>query len=72
MRWEDFGLYEYEQGCVRGKIPSCAIGMHVDEGCHQVFKAFDLQLVEPMKPYNTQTYGVFLDDGLLVKATERS
>jgi hypothetical protein len=71
MSWEDFGLYESE-GCVRGTIRSCAIGMHGDEGCHQVFKAFDLQLVELMKPCNTQTYRVFLEDGLLVKVTERS
>ncbi|KAN0092211.1 cytochrome P450 [Hyaloscypha variabilis] len=46
--------------------------MNLNKVVFEVFKVFDLQLVEPMKPCNTQTYGVFLDDGLLVKATERS
>lgn len=36
----------------------------------ELFRAFDLQLIDPMKPCEVQSYGVFVEKGLRVDVRE--
>ncbi|KAA8620586.1 CypX Cytochrome P450 [Pyrenophora tritici-repentis] len=38
----------------------------------ELFRVFELQLVRPLEPCNTLSYGVFLEKGLMVKVSERA
>lgn len=38
----------------------------------QLLRAFDLQLVNPMKPCDSVVYGIFLETNLMVRVTERN
>jgi len=38
--------------------------------CVQLLRAFDFQLVSPMKPCDSLSYGVFCESNMLVKVTE--
>lgn len=41
------------------------------EKCNkQVFRAFDMQLLEPWRPSEILSYGVFLEANLMVKVTK--
>jgi hypothetical protein len=40
------------------------------KSCAQLLRAFDFQLVSPIKPCDSLSYGVFCESNMLIKVTE--